>query len=278
MKGKIRLGSIFITTVMATVLTLFSGAGAEAAARTCGSKALAHRGATSGSVDENTLKAAERAHRLGAWVEGDVFLTRDKGFVIIHNRSLRHTTNCTGFVTNRTLADIQRHCHTTPNHLGIPSALGLFKKVAHNRGQVLNLEVKGPGWFANNNRALKRLRNAALAAGALNRVFFSNDATYRLLTALHQSAPNAKTAWKPDPGERRFTPRHARQLSADAVMARTGQWSSRQKVRSFHRAGLRIWGRLSDNKQTWKRNWRLGVNAQLTNRAGDFRTWCRRVV
>lgn len=279
MNGRIRLGSIFVTTVMATVLTLFSGAGAEAVARTCGSKALAHRGATSGSVDENTLQAMERAHKFGAWVESDVFLTRDKSFVIIHNRSLRPTTNCTGYVTNRTLANIQRHCRTTPNHMRIPSALGLFKTIAHNRGQVLNLEVKGPGWYANNNRPLVRLRNAAVAAGALKRVFFSNDTTYRILTALHQSAPNAKTAWKPDGRERNFTARHARQLSADAVMARTRQWASGQhKVRSFKRAGFRIWGRLADNQRAWKRNWRLGVNAQLTDRPSDFRHWCRRVV
>ena len=63
-----------------------------------------------------------------------------------------------------------------------------LKTIAHNRGQVLNLEVKGPGWYANNNRPLVRLRNAAVAAGALKRVFFSNDTTYRILTALHQSA------------------------------------------------------------------------------------------
>jgi len=277
MNGRIRLGSIFVTTVMATVLTLFSGASAEAA-RTCGSKALAHRGATSGSIDENTLKAVERAHKLGAWVEGDVFLTRDKGFVIIHNRSLRPTTNCTGLVTNRTLANIQRHCHTTPNHQPIPSAFRLFQTIAHNRGQILNLEVKGPGWYAGNNRPLVRLRNAAAAAGALKRVYFSNDTTYRILTALHHSAPNARTAWKPSGRERRFTVRHARNLSADAVMARSSQWASgSHKARSFQRAGFRIWGRLADNKAGWKRNWRLGVNAQLTDRPGQFRTWCRHV-
>ena len=278
MNGRIRLGSIFVTTLMATVLTLFGGAGAEAAARTCGSKALAHRGANTARVDENTIQAAERAHRFGAWVEGDVFLTRDKGFVIIHNRALRPTTNCAGFVTNRTLANIQRHCHTTPNHMRIPSAFAMFRTIAHNGSQILNLEVKGPGWYANNNRPLVRLRNAAAAAGALKQVYFSNDTTYRILTALHHSAPNAKTAWKPDFHGGNVTVRHARRLSANAVMAGTGQWSSRQKVRSFKRAGLRVWARLDNDKRAWKRNWRLGVRGQLTDEPDAYRTWCRRVV
>lgn len=274
MRGTIRFVSSLTAGLMAAVLALFSGASAEAAAA-CGSKALAHRGAWSRQVDENTIRSVERAHRFRAWVESDVFLTRDRGFVIIHNRSLRPTTNCIGYVTNRTLANIQRHCRTTPNRMHIPSAFELFRTIARNRGQMLNLEVKGPGWYANNNRPLVRLRNAARSAGALKRVFFSNDTTYRLLKAFRDSAPNAKTAWKPDGREREFNVRHARRLSATAVMARTRQWaSSPNKVRSFKRAGFRTWGRLADNKRAWKRNLRLGLTAQLTDRPREYRQWC----
>ena len=277
MTGSFKVVWSLVAAFMAGLLVLFGGAGAEAA-RTCGSKAIAHRGADNGRVDENTIRAVERAHKFRANTENDVFLTRDGGFVIIHNRALRHTTNCRGYVTNRTLANIQRHCRTTPNRMHIPSAFELFRTVAHNRGQILNLEVKGPGWFADNNRALVRLRNVATRAGALKRVFFSNDATYRLLTALRHSAPNAKTAWKPDFRERNFTLSHARRLSVDAVMARNGQWSSQQKVRNFKRAGIRVWARLANERQAWKRNWRLGVKAQLTDRPSDYRRWCRNVV
>lgn len=277
MKRRFKVGSSLVATFMAGLLVLLGGAGAEAA-RTCGSKAIAHRGANTGRVDENTIRAVERAHKLRANTENDVFLTRDGGFVIIHNRSLRHTTNCRGYVTNRTLANIQRRCHTTPNRMHIPSAFELFRTVAHNGAQILNLEVKGPGWFADDNRPLVRLRNVAKRTRALDQVFFSNDATYRTLTALHHSAPNAKTAWKPNLRGGNVTVSHARRLSADAVMAGTGQWSSRQKVRSFKRAGFRVWARLGNDTQAWKRAWRLGVKGQLTDEPDGYRRWCRNVV
>jgi glycerophosphoryl diester phosphodiesterase len=277
MKGRFKAVWSLVAAFMAGLLFLLGGAGAEAA-RTCGSKAIAHRGANTAKVDENTIRAVERAHKLRANTENDVLLTRDGGFVIIHNRSLRHTTNCRGYVTNRTLANIQRRCHTTPNRMHIPSAFELFRTVAHNGGQILNLEVKGPGWFADDNRPLVRLRNVAKRTGALDQVFFSNDATYRTLTALHHSAPNAKTAWKPDFHGGNVTVRHARRLSADAVMAGTGQWSSRQKVRGFKRAGFRVWVRLGNDKQVWKRNWRLGIRGQLTDEPDGYRRWCRNVV
>jgi glycerophosphoryl diester phosphodiesterase len=272
-RRRFRLGSAWLAVLLAAVLGLLGGPGAQAVGA-CGSTALAHRGAWTSKVDENTIESIERAHRLGAYTENDVFLSSDGGFVIIHNQSLRHTTNCTGDVNDTLLADIRRLCHTTPNGMQIPTANEAFNTLAGNPGQLMNLEVKGPGWFQNDNAKLVQLRNAAAAAGALDRVFFSNDTTYRTLTALRDSAPDAKTAWKPDPGEPDFTPAHAGELSANAVMAWANQWSSEDKVDGFKQAGLRVWAKRSDNQTVWKRNWQLGLKAQLTNLPGSYKTWC----
>jgi glycerophosphoryl diester phosphodiesterase len=229
-------------------------------------------------VDENTIESIERAHQLGAFTENDVFLSSDGGFVIIHNQSLGPTTNCTGDVMTWLLADIRLQCHTTPNGLHIPTAIEAFNTLAGNPGQLMNLEVKGPGWFQNDNAKLVQLQDAAAAAGVLDRVFFSNDTTYQTLTALRDSAPDAKTAWKPDPGESNFTPAHASELSANAVMAWANQWSSQDNVRDFKQAGFRVWAKRSDDQNVWTRNWRLGLKAQLTNLPGAYKTWCNSIV
>ncbi|HYJ70686.1 MAG TPA: glycerophosphodiester phosphodiesterase family protein [Nocardioidaceae bacterium] len=276
MAARFRLGSSLVAALLSAVLVLLGGPGAQAAGA-CGSTALAHRGAWSSKVDENTIESIERAHQLGAFTENDVFLSSDGGFVIIHNQSLRHTTNCTGDVKNTPLAVIKQ-CRTTPNGLRIPTAVEVFNTLAGNPGQLIDLEVKGPGWFQHGNAKLVELRNAAVAAGVLNRVFFSNDTTYQTLTALRDSAPNAQTAWKPDSDEPDFTPAHASALSTDAVMAWGTQWSTKEKVAGFQQAGFQVWAKRSDNQQVWTRNWRLGLKAQLTNLPGTYKTWCNSVV
>jgi glycerophosphoryl diester phosphodiesterase len=275
MVGKFRLGSTVSAALMTGVLVILGGPGAQAAG-SCGSEALAHRGAHSGSVDENTLESIERAAQLGAWTENDVFLTKDGQFVIIHNQGIAHTTNCRGDVKTWLMADIKQQCHTTPNNQQIPTANEAFATLAGNPGQVMNLEVKGPGWWANNNAKLGQLYDAASAAGVAGRVYFSNDATYQLLTAMRAAAPSSKTAWKPDPGEPNFNVSQAQSLGVNAAMAWSNQWTT-QKVKAFKNAGMQTWGKRSDSQSVWTRNWRLGLKAQLTNLPGQYNTWCNSV-
>ncbi|HYJ67607.1 MAG TPA: glycerophosphodiester phosphodiesterase [Nocardioidaceae bacterium] len=265
-----------IGALVVAVLVLFTGPQAQAAGA-CGSTALAHRGAWTHRIDENTTRAIDRAHRLRAYTENDVWLTADGHFLIIHNRSLRPTTNCTGDVANRRFSYIRQHCRTTPNHMRIPTALEAFRTLRHNHGQLMNLEVKGPGWFQNGNAKLKGISRAARQTGVLGRVYFSNDTGYRILTALKHSAPHARTAWKPDGHERHFTIAHARRLSANAVMAKPRQWSSKAKVHRFKRAGFKAWASVNNNHRTWKRNWQRGIGAQLTGHPRDYRQWCNRI-
>jgi glycerophosphoryl diester phosphodiesterase len=261
---------------MAVVILVVTGPPGQAAGQ-CGSTAFAHRGVWGARVDENTIRSVERADKVKAFTENDVWLTRDGRFLIIHNKALNHTTNCRGTVGNWRLAAIRARCHTTPNRMWIPTAYSLFKTLAGNPGQRMNLEIKGPGWFDNDNAKLVGLRNVAVKAGVLRRVYFSNDATERTLTALRDSAPNARTAWKPDRGDRNITVARASRMSVDAVMAKVRQWTSATKVRTFKRAGFKVWAGLSGSKDMWKRAWRRGVKAQLTNDPGKYRKWCNSV-
>ena len=274
MNRRFGLSSTLLSAVLAGVLVMFAGPGAQAAGA-CGSTALAHRGAKTASIDENTLESIERAQRIGAYTENDVFLTADGRFLMIHNLSLHHTTNCEGDVTDWLLADIQAECLTTPNGMALPTARQAFRTLAGNPDQLMNLEVKGPGWFDNDNAELVELRNAAAAEGVLDRVYFSNDATYQLVTAFRDSAPDAMVTWKPEPGEPDLSVEHATDLSADAVMATKSQWVLAGVVLSLLKlAGFEIWSKVSDNEAVWEANRELGVEIQLTNRPKVYMTWC----
>jgi glycerophosphoryl diester phosphodiesterase len=264
-----------IGALVVSVLVLLTGPQAEAASA-CGSKAFAHRGAWTRKIDENTLRSIERAHRLHANTENDVFLTRDGKFLIIHDRSLRPTTNCRGKVTGRTLRNIRRHCHTTPNHMRIPTARQAFRKLRHNPHQKMSLEVKGPGWLENHHAKLKQIARAARKAHVRKRVYFSNDVGYNVLRALKQSAPRARTAWKPSKREDHFTVKHAKRLGADAVMAKRTKWNSRAKVHRFKRHGIKAWAAFTDARRVWRKNVRRGITGQLTDRPAKYRKWCRR--
>jgi glycerophosphoryl diester phosphodiesterase len=277
MNRRFQLSSVLISTLLAAVLVMFAGPGAQAAGA-CGSTALAHRGYWSAAVDENTIESIERAHDAEAYTENDVFLTADGKFLIIHNMSLRHTTNCEGDVKDWRMADIQSQCHTTPNDMKLPTAVQAFRTLAGNPGQVMDLEVKGPGWFANDNARLVALTNTAANAGVLNRVYFSNDATYRLLTELQDSAPDAKAAWKPDADEPDLSVAHAKALSAEVVLAAAGQWARNSGLANdMKAAGIGAWARVLDKEVVWENNWKRGVEVQMTNKAKAYRTWCNSV-
>ena len=69
---------------------------------------IAHRGA-SDYAPENTVAAFDLAIELGArHIELDVELSSDVHIVVIHDDTLDRTTNASGPVTDRTLADLRR--------------------------------------------------------------------------------------------------------------------------------------------------------------------------
>ncbi len=68
---------------------------------------MAHRGGA-GEAPENTLLAFSKALSLGATIEMDVYLTKDKHIVAIHDDTVDRTTNGSGKVNKMTLAEIKK--------------------------------------------------------------------------------------------------------------------------------------------------------------------------
>lgn len=109
-------------------------------------KTLAHRG-LSASYPENTLIAFQEAAKLDCWgVEFDVHLTKDNQLVVIHDESIKRTSNGTGFVKDLTLAELKTYdfgswFDSKFANQQIPTlaeVLEIFKDTQHH----INIEIK----------------------------------------------------------------------------------------------------------------------------------------
>ncbi|MGY5007800.1 glycerophosphodiester phosphodiesterase [Streptomyces sp. 900105755] len=117
---------------------------------------LAHRGAAA-YAPENTLAAIDKAAALGfTWVENDVQRTTDGRLVVIHDDSLRRTTDAAKVFPGRapwkvrdfTAAEVARldaGSWFSPSYRGtrVPTLAQYMRRVEHNHEKLL-LEIKNP--------------------------------------------------------------------------------------------------------------------------------------
>ncbi|MEU9474900.1 glycerophosphodiester phosphodiesterase family protein [Streptomyces sp. NPDC048191] len=120
---------------------------------------IAHRGA-SAYAPENTLASIDKAAQLGfSWVENDVQRTKDGELVVIHDDSLRRTTNVEQVFPGRapwkvkdfTAAEIARldaGSWYSPAYAGtrVPTLKQYMRRVEHNHEKLL-LEIKNPALY-----------------------------------------------------------------------------------------------------------------------------------
>ncbi|MGW6206543.1 glycerophosphodiester phosphodiesterase family protein [Streptomyces sp. NPDC055089] len=130
---------------------------------------IAHRGA-SAYAPENTLAAVDKADVLGFdWVENDVQLTRDGVLVVIHDTSLKRTTDAEEVFPDRapwavkdfTAAEIARLDAGSwfgPLYAGarVPTLRQYLHRIGRN-GQNLLLEIKSPETYPGIERATLRV-------------------------------------------------------------------------------------------------------------------------
>lgn len=112
---------------------------------------FAHRGA-SAVCPENTMAAFRKGLELGATgIETDVQMTKDGGLVLIHDETLNRTTSGSGYVKDKTLAEIlevDAGSWFSPEFKGekLPLLEDLLD-LLQGRDTVLNIEFKNGTFF-----------------------------------------------------------------------------------------------------------------------------------
>ena len=114
---------------------------------------LAHRGLVR-HAPENTLPTFAAAIELGLAIEFDVYQTCDGQLVVIHDKTVDHTTDGTGDVTEVTLAEIRKldaghWFHPSFAGLKVPTLDEVFQLVRQRQRKsvtiALNMKVISPG-------------------------------------------------------------------------------------------------------------------------------------
>lgn len=141
-----------------------------------------HRGA-SAQCPENTLPAFHKAVELGAdMIELDVRLTKDNQIIVMHDGHLNRTTNGTGRVIDKTLAEIRdldagSWFDTAFSGTRVPTLSEVFAELPNVR---LNIEMKTAP-VAQAEPLVSKVIECALDMEALDRVLlssFDHEAVY----------------------------------------------------------------------------------------------------
>lgn len=177
---------------------------------------VAHRGA-SAYAPENTLPAVDKAAALGfRWVENDVQRTKDGELVVLHDGSLRRTTNVEQVFPGRapwkvkdfTAAEIARldaGSWFSPAYAGtrVPTLDQYMRRLEHNHENLL-LEIKNPELYPGIER---QTLNVLDREGWLDRRHLANRLIVQSFSAgsvrtVHRLAPGVRTAVLGRPAEK----------------------------------------------------------------------------
>lgn len=154
---------------------------------------FAHRGA-SGHAPENTLEAFRLAVQMGAdGIELDVHLSKDGELVVIHDETVDRTTNGTGLVCGKTLAEL-KELDASKGMEGYAGAriptLGEVYDLIRDTGLMINVEVKTDAiQYADIEKKCLALEKEK---GMQGRILYSSFNHYTLANILHLE-PQAQT-------------------------------------------------------------------------------------
>jgi len=249
----------------------------------------AHRGGPLKSVHgelrpaypENSLPAFRHAAKHGFVLEMDAQITADGRAVIMHDTSLKRTTTCTGFVFERTLAEIRRECEIdiigtdeASRHLGprddrrakVPTLVQALE-LAHRRGVDANVEIKnypGPGFDPGPQFAMRvgqEIKRSGFPPGDL---------------ILQSFLPGNLTPFQDDPyfdgSETSYlTLQGANQVAVQVAAANDFDWISpewpvsRELISTAHERGLRVVPFTFDRRGPVKAATEAGADALIAN-------------
>lgn len=266
-RGRRRPGALAAVVVAACVFgTALSGAPASAM-RLDNWTVIGHRGFPRAGHTEDTIPSFEAAEQAGATaVELDLQLTRDRRMLVMHDSTLERTTTCRGSVGAWTLRHILARCRGRVGGERLPTVPGLLSWArAHSMNVILELKTApADQWTV---RRLARLDRMVRERGMLQQVMvMSYSARFLANTELADRA--LSTDWI----ARRWPGVALAARTADGVNVYASELTA-QRVGQLHAAGLRVFGRRTDDGRAWQRLASAGVDGLLTDRTMGYVAW-----
>ena len=226
----------------------------------CPTVVVAHRGYHENHA-ENTMPALYAAVKRGAdVVEGDLRVSANDDLMLIHDGTLRRTTNGRGYVRHHTGPQIHR-LRTAGGHR-VPYILQFLRFVRRHPNIRGVLEVKS-------DRAVELLYRRLRGFGLGPRLTVSSMQARRLKEA-EERRPHARR-------QLITTHRmHGRRLArfADWISLPAAKLSPGY-VERMHEHGIRIQLRATSNRSAWDKAMRLGVDAISTDDVPELLERCR---
>jgi glycerophosphoryl diester phosphodiesterase len=226
---------------------------------------VGHRGAM-GHCPENTLVSFERGLELGAdWIEMDVHLSRDGELVVIHDETVDRTTNGSGLVQERTLAELKELDAGSwfgAAYVGqrIPT-LGEVLDWARVRGAILDIEIKNaPIYYAGIEETVVHTLDRYGMTDQAIVISFDHRAVQRVRALNSRIVTGVLYACRPADGGIEL----ARSAGADALLPHYA-YVTRDDVRAAHDAGLFVAPWTSSEPNVLKGLVAAGVDAIGTN-------------
>ncbi|MET9412913.1 glycerophosphodiester phosphodiesterase family protein [Streptomyces klenkii] len=243
--------------------------------------AIGHRGVPV-RAPENTLASIDEAADLGiTWVENDVQRTKDGALIVMHDTTLKRTTDAGRRFPGRapwkiadfTLAEIRKLDAGSWYNRGfagerVPTLRRYLQRVDHNRQKLL-LEVKAPELYPGIERQLAaELQRAGwLNARHVRDALVVQSFSAPSLKAFHQVRPDVKTGFlgAPKPSELRSYAAFADQVNPSHKSVTAAYVRAVHAVRGAHGRPLEVSAWTVDNGDRAVALARMGVDGIISN-------------
>ncbi len=217
---------------------------------------IAHRGA-SGTQPENTLAAFKKAVKLGAeMIELDVHLCKTKELVVIHDARVNRTTNGHGFVSHKTLLELQEL--DAGNGENISTLQEVFDLI---KGKIkINIELKGKGVVT---ETVKLIKHQIESKNQIANDFIISSFHHSQLKEFHSLMPEVPIGVLYEHHPEGYL-KLAEELHASSINLSI-KHINEKLVQEIHQNDLQVWIYTVNSEEDFKAMQAMGVDAVFTN-------------
>lgn len=226
---------------------------------------IAHRGA-SGEAPENTLKAFQLALDQGAdGIELDIFLTRDREVVVIHDETIRTNENKLIYVRKATLEELEKI--NLAEGEKIPTLKEVFERFGK-KFSLINVEIKSTGYFTDGieNELLALIKKYNLE----EKVIVSSFNPLHLYR-LKRKNLCVKRGYLVHPTHWLNKRKIFIHLTKATTVNLDHSWCTPQRIEMYRKMGKQIWVWTVNKEQAMERWIKQGVEAIITNYPGQLK-------